>query len=735
MRQQNRHRKGRPAYEWGRGRPGRRDAWPPRVPLPEDRHPRAHFTAAAKGLASGLYRLGHGTYRWFKAAPSERCPIAVGLGLYGAGHLAHEAALPALGILPMAGVASTVGYAVAHRRTGDEARASKVAAGVGAAGGWLASAAELGLAAGPSGALSWAYWTAFGAAYVIYLRDDGTRRTITWRKKRTNWHRLAPRLGLEGSHLIAHTDTRLGERLEIDTSGTGKRASSLTGSGGLGEQIAEIEKIPPGRARVTAGHIAGRLVISIRRKDPWAQAIPHPTLDDAPEIELPEVADATKPLVVGQDPETGKPLLFPVYNEDGATRTMVVAITRGGKTTFLNDVMERLTAAPNVAVVGIDASKSKDMRRWEPALTLSACGRDKRGKAVSILYALRRTIDYRAAMNADAVWKPTASRPLIVAIIDEIDALVGGGDQAAAAAADHLRYITSKGGSEAVGAILVGQRGTAQWIGGADIRANVDHFVFLKVARSGELQNAAGELGMELPDMARYGEGKAGVAVIASIDGDYDIGRTFKLSNLSDIARIAESRTATPFEPGLVEHLGDLYTRLVERDPARHAPSPTPQQMTTLDGELEAFIPDELREDLMEQRKRFEERQAETRQWLDEDGPAAMDAIDEVLSQPGMSERMAEAARIRRAQEAEQTVIPDKHRTRMLTLLADGTTNSAIVDELGVSRQSAHRYLARLRYEGVAAPTGQGRSTAWHLTEEYQHLDKNGGGTHGQQET
>ena len=71
-------------------------------------------------------------------------------------------------------------------------------------------------------------------------------------------------------------------------------------------------------------------------------------------------------------------------------------------------------------------------------------------------------------------------------------------------------------------------------------------------------------MGLVMPDMASYGEGHAGVWVLAELGGDYHIGRTFKLSEPPDLRKLAQERASTqpPLEPGLVAHLGKFYEQL-----------------------------------------------------------------------------------------------------------------------------------------------------------------------------
>src|SRR6266567_3676188 len=129
-------------------------------------------------------------------------------------------------------------------------------------------------------------------------RDAAARDAAEWAARRAWWHRLAPRLGLHGSHLLALDATLLGDTMLIDTRGTGKLASQLAGRD-LGERIGEIEMIPVGRIDVTADRIPGRLRISIRRTDPWAAPVPHPaTVAGSPHARyVPYPATIREPLV------------------------------------------------------------------------------------------------------------------------------------------------------------------------------------------------------------------------------------------------------------------------------------------------------------------------------------------------------------------------------------------------------------------------------------------------------
>ena len=677
------------------------------------------------GQARGRERRhrGLGLARWVRQAPAERTPIVLGVGVYGAGWLSHAAHWSTVGLIMGSVGAAAVAYLWRIRKIGGESRAAKTAAAIGASGLWTAITTQISPAEGPYGAFTWAYAAGFGIAYYLYRQDEHVRDAIRWRAAKTNWHILAARFDLRGSHLLRVEDTRLGEKLLIDVTGTGRRASALA-SGDLAERIAEYHGLPRQRVRVREDRIAGRIWISIRHTDPWEQPIPHPLLDQDPEIVLPEVGDARGPQILGIDPETGRPLTLTLCDEDGAVNTLIVAMQRSGKTVLLSDLLERLTAARNAFVVGINVSKAKEMYRWRRALGLSACGPQERVRALRILEQVNRAIERRGADRGDeTVFTPRPGRPLIVVVIDEMDKLLAANDNIGMALRQAVGDIVSKGGSEGACAVLVGQRGTQSYIGDTDIRTQIRNYVFLQLAGSGEAMNAMGEVGLTLPDMSRYGEGHKGVAVAATLDGDYEIGRSFNLKELVDIDRVTNGRRPCDLERDLVEFLGEPFARLMATEPgadagwvaAHVADDEKPAEGTTAADALESA---------MEQPGEIRKAQAT----IDE-AAAYLQHVEEL---PPVDEetarRIAEAAQERRGEAAGQTDMSDDVRAMIVGLLGDGTTVRQVADALeahGVSRMGAWRCLDRLRHDGVARMVGRGRGASWHLA------DPSGGGEEG----
>ncbi|MGJ6962539.1 helix-turn-helix domain-containing protein [Streptosporangium sp. G11] len=682
-----------------------------RCPTPPHRHhavagveQSAEADTPAEGhLPEGQLKVAaRATYRWFRAAPAERTPLLGGVALYGAGALAHANHLPwwGIGLVTVAGSIAT--YAAAMNRL-DDWRIGGATAATATSGAWLATAAELGPVGGPSGLLTWGFLTTYGIGYALHRMGLKPKapEVVVPQVPRIDWEAYFEDWGLAGARVVKAEPTRLGERVLLDTKGTGKLASSFK-STAMAERIAEDFGIAAGRVQVKTGRIAGQLSIALRLKDPWAQPIAHPMLDPDTEIPLPDVADVRRPLVIGQDPETGEALELIVWDEDGASHIMVVAIKGGGKTVFLNCTMERLTAADNVAVFGIDVSKAKDMRRWRDsgAIELAACGPKERVKAVKILEFAADLIAHRAEHNTDAVFEPRYGHPMVLVVIDEVDTLVTGGDGLAQRAQAALTTITSKGRSESVGVILVGQRGTAQWLGGGNIRANLDRFVFLKVARKQEMATAAGELGLELPDMSRYGEGKPGVVVIADLGGDSAKGRTFKLKELDDVSRIAEGREPSPLEDDVLADakLGKLYAKL-KADTGDGTSSAT--DPGTADDPGEGGGPSSP-----------DDRAAERASIK-----ASLKLVPTLAGEVAAKVRQHSAARWEMFNEIEQAAaspVPADVRARVLGLLAEGERAKAdIAAEIGYSDTHTIRLLNQLRGEGVVDVRGKGPATRW----------------------
>ena len=684
-----------------------------------------------------------------RKAPVERAvramPLACG-GVWTAVEIMHLTGVPWLDITLGTTAVATIGYGkVRHKAEGRSAEARQkarrharhVAGGIMMTGGWMATASRFGPLDGPYCAMSLTWIGASLAGWFWARRHEVVTEARDWRNTRTGWLSDSKRWGLGGSHLLHHERTRLGERMIANVKGTGKRASQHSHHD-IAERIAEERNLPPGRVLVKPHRLAGRIEISIRETDPWEKPIPHPVLADDPELDLAVPCSIRKPVEVGQDPETGKPLLLPLWDERGGKNISVVGLKGAGKTVLLNNASERVTAASDALLIRVNLSIKglAEARRWGPACHLTAFGTKQSARALRVLRTISKVIEWRSQQDYDTdVFVPSPGDPQLVLIMDEVDAATQ-----YQAIRIELENIASKGREYGVTLLRAGQRGTAEWTGGANVRANDDVFCIGMVNRRGEMMHAAGDLGLSLPDMASYGDGHGGVWVIAELGGSHAAGRTFMLKNPPDIMKIVAERASRQpnLKPELEAFLGDSYANLLRTDiyatrareqagepvPVIAAPrpdampqdapgtEPAPAAVATamnpldvLDNEAEEYMDTLGDDDLRTRLRRMGEKNDATR---------AMIAETVAMPEPVISheDQVAHAA-MRWQQLGEATEIPDDARAKLLELLAAGTSIGKAAEALGVTRWVARTYLERLRTEGLTAIEGSGRSARW----------------------
>jgi hypothetical protein len=619
--------------------------------------------------------------------------------------------------------------------------ARRTATGILLAGGWSAAAVRLGPLAGPAlwypvtwtgAALSFGAWRWARSHPAVVAARNRRNAHADWLGKRHRW-------GLAGTHLLDWQPTRLGERYAIDVRTSGRRASQITHSD-VAERIAEDLLLPVSRVRVTRHRLAGRIEISIRRADPWADPIPHPVLAGDPELDLSGPYSIRQPAVIGQDPETGAPLLLPLRDERGGKNITIVGQKGAGKTVLLNCVSERVTAAGDALMIRVNLSIKglAEAQRWGPACHLTAFGRQQQARGLKVLRVVSKIIEWRSQQDYETdVFVPSPADPQIVLIMDEIDAAA-----AVPAIRQQLEDIASKGREYGVTLIRAGQRGTAEWTGGGNVRANDDVFCIGMVNRGMEAMHAAGDLGLAMPNMAEYGEGHGGVWAIAGTGGQQDVGRTFMLKDPPDIMQVVAARAdlQPDLQPELKAFLGSAYEELLSTDvyarwardrgarrpvtahprpdmapeavPGGTDPGRAPAVVLTAadplgayDREAEDFLDDDLRARWRKQGERL----AETRRALEE---ASKEDIPDIPHEDLAAHAAAQWKAL-----GEATDIPDGTREPLLRLLAAGTTIGEAASVLGVSKWTARTYLERLRAEGRVRMEGEKRTARWLLNE------------------
>ena len=675
-------------------------------------------TREEPGELAGLEVTESGLARfraWLAHAPAERAPLPLIPALWTATEIMHAAGVRGLFVGGAAALATAVAGWIGERRARNAGHphlaAAEVAAVTAAAGAWATAGAELGPLAGPEHLLSVLYLAAAGGGYWWLRRHEAVRsarqrrdEAAGWEARKTAWHRLAPLLGLNGSHLLKYGETLLGDEMLIDTRGTGKRASQISGRD-VAERLGELEMIPAGRIDVTTDRIPGRLWIRVRRKDPWAHALTHPGVDPGSPFArfLGSPASIRKPLVIGGDPETGEPLRLVLWDEDEGGKVVGVFAKKGsGKTVLLSCITERITACADAQLLQVNLGKHREDHRWAPLAAANALGRDQAGRARYLLQWVVEAIEERSKGGDEARVTPTPSTPLYVVKIDEVDQVAA--DPVCQRLID---TIASKCRSEGFALIIAGQRATAQWMGGANLRANLDIAVLGRFARSGEARKAVGEE-VDLPDMGAYGEGRPGVFLITELGGGggYERGRVFKLDDPADIdaivARRATARHPHVPEPALAR-LADLWAKITgpgagDEDRGADAESaidPATGQLIEGTGQITAKI-------------------GEARALAEEDPE-----LPEIP--PEMAAHAAEQLAERRRQflDAYTSVeLPEADQQALRAMLArpGGVSTRAAAAALPWSHTRVHQQLQRWQRDGIAEMRGKGSGRRWHRT-------------------
>lgn len=615
-------------------------------------------------------------------------------------------------------------------------------------GGWLSAA----VAWGPVS--SWPLSAAWAAAALWTWRRARQHPAVAgareWRQARADWLVTCREWGLHGSHLLDHEWTRLGEEWTVDVSGTGTLASALARST-LAERIATRRRIPKARVTVAEHPIAGQLRIEVRDRDPWTDPIPHPATVGDHEVDLPERPSIRGPQPVGQDPATGRLLSLLLCGPGGGRNINVVATIEAGKTTLLSCVSERVTACPDAMLIRINVSIKGDAEEylWGPACHLTAFGPSQVPRALTVLKVIARVIEWRAQQpKRTANWRPTPRNPHIVLVIDEIDSAME-----VPALRRALEPLATKGREYGLTIVRAGQRGTAEYTGGGNIRAVDGVYCLGALNRSTEAMHAAGELGLRLPDVSSYGEGNPGVWIIAE-RGAWQGGRAWNLCEPDDITAIAEARAASQPElpPECAQWLGDEYARLLGTDvyarwagediaddddlpqddddyesaaagvpaippPALPLPVPPPGTQAaaavtvTADGSLEELDWSMDMDDVTRTRLRELDRKLGRTAGI----LAETQALPPAPDVP--AEKLRESSEERWRQVGDQADLSPEHRQALLDLLKDGTTITAATEALGVSTWTARSYLQVLRNEGLARIDGKGRGARWRTAE------------------
>jgi hypothetical protein len=617
----------------------------------------------------------------------------------------------------------------AYRNPHPRLRGIELAAAVFGTGTWVTLADRLGAFGGPEHLMAWLYLGGSAGGYWWLRTHEAVRAARTRREaealaaeeaarraeeqaaKRRLWeYDLARETGLSGSHLmrIRGRDQGIlnGEEWEIDLHGARKLADDvdtrrvgkiLAGHTRQAKQMVEVRPDPDEPYR---------LYILWRDRDTWAGGkadgiLWHPwksgSFDpEAPFADLvpPSGRSIRRPLAVGADPETGRPLLLPLWDEEGAKRIAVIATSGKGKSSAFDTLKEGVSACPDARIVQINLSKAVEEGWWEPLAVATArtMSSEAAVRAQAILdfatasFGLRCDAPRRQAGAREHV--PTPAEPLFVLFIDEVDKLVE--DERCKQLLDE---ISGKCRSEGWALVLGAQRPIKGWISTA-IRANLTHWL-VGIMRPNDLRSLAGDGGLWLPDMNLYARGMAGVFGLLpnpTFEGmEFSRGRVFfwgktdgsvRLPMLDMIAARAASQPRYQLEPVLAPLAGqwsvitgaEPASKLTQSDP-RYDVVKTPGGQTVPGVAQARARMAQAQETLLAPPARQQDQAG--RDTLD---AQAQEKLRELLFQPG------------------------------------GTTLRPAADAVGVSRATVHKQFQAWQARGLIELRGAGPGQHWEPT-------------------
>jgi hypothetical protein len=643
---------------------------------------------------------------------------------------------------------------------------AELAAAIGVPGAWLTAATVLGPLYGPYDLMTTAAYTAVaGGGYWWLRRRDAVRQArarrdaaaaeaerlaaehAAWLARKAEWHRLAPKVGLQGSDLLrVEHNQNSSETWVIDTYGAHQLAehvSCKTVAQKLsGEKllVAGGHRVPKNRVEVAPDpDMAYHLLITFRREDLWKGGGElglnwHPLASGELDTDSPyaryfgPAPSILDPVCLGTNPETGEPMLVTLFDEDGGHRILVLGTSGSGKGMILDTIRERVTDCYDAVLVQINLSKGVEDTWWEPLTAASALasihGEAAEARALRILDFTHDVVNTGRPRKkpGQRTHKPTAEEPAVVVMIDEVDKTASDPDRK-----EQLGQIASKCRSEGYVLVLGSQRPQDAYVGGGMVRSNLTDLVWGSL-RPTDRRQAGGSYGAELPDMTTYGGGLPGVFGIAALpladDAPVLKGRGWFWGKESDglisiisqrIAARGGRRAYQVLEPALATRFGAQWAEITGHAtataPAATAPparedrydlkrlrdgSTVPgstgieRKLDATRAAVDADLPEDLRARMAagvpDQIREAEKREALAADPLPEDGQAA---LWELVSQPGGISGREASRQLQRAR-------PSAGRA--------GWSHTTVINQLRIWEAS-----------GQVERTGRGRSgTRWH---------------------
>lgn len=325
------------------------------------------------------------------------------------------------------------------------------------------------------------FWTWFVGTLlytVLFATNGRLEQRIQMERVVEAWPGVAKAIGEIGAKMPkgAFRVTEAGWRATID----GASADDLTRSVSRIEKLLRLKR---GKLRVEATPDAHITHLIYEEREPYASGV---EFDQAKLI-----TSIKQPIFLGRQ-TNGKPLWLNMWKEGwGGLHMLVAGATGAGKSSFLNLIIANVLSAVDAVPWLIDLKGGQEFGQWARSAGDGGWLAVDKPEAVKMVETIYRIVSERGGLSRrlwrSKVWKPSASHPVIVAIIDECAELTGDGDLTNAL--NQLKSIARRARSVGVILIFATQYPTLEALGSSQIKGQLGVRVCFRTNKSGESKN------------------------------------------------------------------------------------------------------------------------------------------------------------------------------------------------------------------------------------------------------
>jgi S-DNA-T family DNA segregation ATPase FtsK/SpoIIIE len=239
-----------------------------------------------------------------------------------------------------------------------------------------------------------------------------------WRRREpaadlvSDWPELAEGLQLSGSVVLGVQRDHGGQTVRLQLNRfRGQTSSDLV------TKLPRLEsalRVRPGAVRVLPNaERADHCTLRVVERDPLAKPIPWTP---------PAVSSITEAIVLGVF-EDHQPVELRLWEKDRQRHVLIAGVNGSGKSGLINVALGSLARCQDLVLWGIDLKGGMEFAAWQSVLDRLATSP---AEAARLLEAANRGLDTRMELLASRRWRrwrPSASEPLLLIVVDEVSEL------------------------------------------------------------------------------------------------------------------------------------------------------------------------------------------------------------------------------------------------------------------------------------------------------------------------